>query len=405
MKRRPPMNVSFPEPGEGKTRNRQRGNGEGSIHQLPDGRYRWQVTVGRDADGKQARRSGVTRTRKEADRKLTEVKAAYHQGVLSLPSTTTLGEWLDVWLARRRPHLSAGTYEQYVFRLRHIPPSMRRLRLQDLKRPQVREFASELTVKGLAASTRSKVISHLRAALDAAIEEELLTFNPAQGIRTTSTVAERSQQQARRKALTFGELQAFLTAAQGDDLYALFYTLFSLGLRRGEALGLRWQDVNLKTGEVRIEQQVKLEANRAVIGALKTVSSRRRLQASDDLLEVLRARQAQQRAEQALADAAWTETDLIFTTSIGTMLHPRNVNRTIYQLCDLAGLPRFSSHSARHTHITQRLRAGEKLEVVSAIAGHANPSVTINTYRHVSEDEKRSSVFSLREKLDQNHDN
>lgn len=391
-------------PATEKNSRQRRGNGEGSLHQLPDGRYRWQTTVGYDRDGKQVRRSGIARTRKEADRKLTEVKAAYQKGLLSLPSTTTLGEWLDIWLMRRRPHLAVGTYEQYVLRLKHVPPPLRRTRLQDLKRTQVREFASDLTSKGLAASTRSKVISHLRAALEAAVEEELLALNPTLGVRITSTVAERSKQQSRRKALTLDELQAFLDAAREDPLYPLYYVLFSLGLRRGEALGLRWQDVNLKTGEVRIEQQVKVEGNKAVIGSLKTVNSRRRLQASEDLLEVLQARQAYQRGEKALVGDAWKETGLVFTSSIGTMLHPRNVNRSISKVCAAAGLPNFSSHSARHTHITQRLRAGEKLEVVSAIAGHATPSITINTYRHVGEDEKRSSVFSLKERLEKSHD-
>ncbi|RJF71493.1 site-specific integrase [Deinococcus cavernae] len=383
---------------------RRRGSGEGSIHQLPNGRYRWQTTVGHDRDGKQVRRSGTARTRKEADRKLTEVKAAHQKGLLSLPSTTTLGEWLDIWLMRRRPHLAVGTYEQYVLRLKHVPVSLRRTRLQELKRTQVREFASDLITRGLAATTRSKVISHLRAALEAAVEEELLALNPALGVRITSTVAERSKQQSRRKALTLDELQAFLDAAREDPLYSLYYVLFSLGLRRGEALGLRWQDVNLKTGEIRIEQQVKVEGNKAVIGSLKTVNSRRRLQASEDLLEVLQARQAYQRGEKALVGDAWKETGLVFTSSIGTMLHPRNVNRSISKVCAAAGLPNFSSHSARHTHITQRLRAGEKLEVVSAIAGHATPSITINTYRHVGEDEKRSSVFSLKERLEKSHD-
>ncbi|THF70146.1 site-specific integrase [Deinococcus sp. Arct2-2] len=384
-------------PSYGGPRQRTRGNGDGGVYRLPDGRYRWQVTVGRDANGKQKRLTGIAENKTEANRRRTEVLAAYQQGKISLPSTTTLGDWLDLWLARRQPHIAVGTYEQYVFRLKHVPADLRRLQLQAIKRPHIRELDGKLTAKGLAASSRSKILSHLRAAFEAAIDEELLIVNPAQGVRVTSTLAERSRH--KRKALDLKELDAFIKAAETDRLYVLFYTLFSLGLRRGEALGLRWTDVDLQTGEIRVEQQVKIEGNQAVIGSLKTTGSRRRLYASPDLLALLHIQHRRQQEDQFLVGPAWTATGLIFTTAVGTPIHPRNVNHSICLICDAAGLARFSSHSARHTHISQRLRNGEKLEVVSASAGHASSEITLNTYRHVFDDEKRTDVFSLREQL------
>lgn len=379
------------------SRKRTRANGEGGIYKTADGRYRWQITVGHDESGKQIRLSRSAPTKREASQMLADALTAHQRGLVSLPNATTLGEWLDLWLSRRRPHVSVGTYEQYVFHSRHIPQHLRRLKLQELKRSHVRDLAARLVEKGLSASSRSKVLSQLRAALDAALEEELLVVNPAQGVRAVKTAAERSLQ--KRKALTLDELQAFLDAAEEDPLYPLFYTLFSLGLRRGEVLGLRWQDVDLDTGEVRVEQQVKLEANRAVVGSLKTVNSRRRLFAGADLMEVIGRVQRQQQEARLLAGPAWNENGLVFTTAIGTPIHPRNVNRSIYTICKTAGLRRFSSHTARHTHITQRLRGGEKLEIVSAVAGHATPSITIDIYRSVLEDEKRLAVFSLRDHL------
>ncbi|UBV42605.1 site-specific integrase [Deinococcus taeanensis] len=397
-RRKPTMTgvSAFGEPAH-TARRRTRGNGDGGIYQLPDGRYRWQATLGRDDKGKQIRRSGTAPTKREASRALTEVLAAQRKGLLSLPDATTLGEWLDLWLARRKPQVAPGTHEQYTFRLKHVPSRLRRVRLQDLRRTHIRQLAADLMAKSLSVSTARKVMAHLRAALDEAIEEEVLVINPAQGVRITMTVAERSRQT--RKALTTSELRVFLRAAHGDALYPFFYTLFSLGLRRGEGLGLRWQDIDLASGEIRIEQQVKIEANRAVIGALKTAGSRRRLYASPDLLEILHAQAAHQQADRELAGDAWVETGLVFTTAIGTAVHPRNVNRAIYAICDAAELPHFSSHTARHTHITQRLRAGEKVEVVAAVAGHASPSITLDIYRHVTDDEKRVSTFSLRDQL------
>lgn len=251
----------------------------------------------------------------------------------------------------------------------------------------------------LSSSSRARVFGHLRAAFDEAIEHEYLAVNPARGIFAKASEAEKSRKGDKRKALSDDELERFFAVAEGDPLFPVLYTLFSLGVRRGEALGLRWRDVNFRTGTVRIEQQVKILRNKPVIGPLKTVNSRRTLSASDDLLEVLKKRQQAQAQDHALCGAEWQgqDTNLVFTTTLGGMLDPHNVNRTIRRLCKLAGVRHFGSHTGRYTNITHRLRAGEKLEIVSAIAGHASPSITLDAYRDVLEDEKRSAVYSLKE--------
>ncbi len=378
-------------------RGRQRANGQGSIRKLPSGKYQWTITIGNHPDGSQRRLSGTCRTRTEAQQHLNQLLADQQRGLLRTPTTVTLGEQLDTWIQRHRPHVAPSTYEQYLYALKRVPQELRTLRLHDLSRAHLRAFQTTLTQQDLSQEVRAKTLACIRAALDHAVEDGLLTLNPAQGLRTTATVAERSRE--RGKALSTTQLIAFLDAAQDSPMYALFYTLFSLGLRRGEALGLRWTDVNFTTGSVHVQQQVKLERNRAVIGALKTVTSRRRLQASSDLLDVLLTQQGRVHRTRTLVGAAWSEHDLIFPSEVGTPLHPRNVNRTLKTICTSAGLPVFSSHSARHTHITQRLRRGEKVEVVAAAAGHANANITLGTYRHVMEDELRETSFSLKDHL------
>ena len=378
-------------------RGRQRANGQGSIRKLPSGKYQWTITIGNHPDGSQRRLSGTCRTRTEAQQHLNQLLADQQRGVLRTPTTVTLGEQLDTWIQHHRPHVAPSTYEQYLYALKRVPQELRTLRLHDLSRAHLRAFQTTLTQQDLSQEVRAKTLACIRTALDRAVEDGLLTLNPAHGLRTTATVAERSRE--RGKALSTTQLTAFLDAAQDSPLYALFYTLFSLGLRRGEALGLRWADVNFTTGSVHVQQQVKLERNRAVIGALKTVTSRRRLQASPDLLDVLLAQQSRVRRTRTLMGAAWSEHDLIFPSEVGTPLHPRNVNRALKIICTSAGLPVFSSHTARHTHITQRLRRGEKVEVVAAAAGHANANITLGTYRHVMEDELRETSFSLKDHL------
>lgn len=213
----------------------------------------------------------------------------------------------------------------------------------------------------------------------------------------TPTQAEKERPK-RRKALTDDEMQRFLEAAEGDALYPLFYVLFSLGLRCGEALGLRWEDVDFIHYEIRVRQANKLLKNKPVLGIPKTAASIRDVPASPDLLDILRAHQQAQEAQKAELGGAWPHSELVFTTGLGTLLDRHNVMRKIHKLCDANGIERFGTHSGRHTVITNLLRAGHLPEVVMRIAGHTK-TVTTMGYRTVMPEEIRAAQFSLRSHL------
>jgi len=378
-----------------------RSNNEGTkvLWHAPSKRYYAQVSIGA---GK--RKTIYGKTKKAVIRKRTLLLAQVARGAIAQPNQFTLGEWLRRWLEQKKPHISPRTYELYGDTIRlYVPEELMRMKLQVIKRAHLKELETNLAKRNLSASTRSKVFQHLRSAFNEAIEHEILMVNPAQGIRVKKTMAEAVESGA-EKALTLDEMYRFLDAAEGDPFYPLFYLMFSLGLRRGEALGLRWRDVDFMKGTVRVVQQVKLEGGKAVTGPLKTRSSRRMLWASQDLLEVLKERREIQRRHRAFLGPDWEGSDLVFTTEVGTLIHPRNVNRSIKRIAKKAGVRHFASHGARHTNLTHRLRGGEKLEVVSKIAGHSRPSITHDRYRTVFEDELRSAVFSLAEKRNDESD-
>lgn len=379
-----------------KPRARKRSNGEGSIQTLPNGRYRWHYTW-RSPEGKLVRRSGVCRTRREAADALASTSADKQRGELVAPSQMTVGDCLQMWLRDRKPRVSESTYYQYEIRLRlHVPPQLSRLPLQQLKAKHLREREAEMIERGLSASTRGKVLSHLRSALEMAVEHELLARNPALKVYAKPTTAE--LQNTRRKALTGAELQAFLAAAEPQH-YAMLYTLFALGLRRGELLGLMWKDLNWEARSIQVVRQVRLVGDRLELAVLKTSNSKRTLHFGEDLEAQLRRQQQLQRERQRACPDAWQEHGLIFSSAVGTPVHPRNVNRTIANTCKRAKVRNFGSHAGRYTHITNRLRAGEKIEIVAAVAGHKSPSITIDLYREVLEDEKRTAVYDLGKEL------
>ncbi len=381
-----------------RARQRVKGNGQGTVEQLPSGRWRWRVSVGMDSNGQQIRRSGTAINKTEANRALSRAIADRDRGLLAQHQHVRLGEWLDNWLAGRKPHLSPTTHDMYQRYLRlYVPLQLRQVRLHEIKVIHLRGLDATLLERRLSSATRGKVFALLRSALDAALEDGHLVSNPARLIRIQAQTAERQQQ--KRKALTVDELRRFMEAAASHELYPLVYTLFSLGLRRGEVLGLRWQDIDLDHGTIQVEQQVRLMGNRPEIGPLKTESSRRLLYASQDLLDLLARHQREQAERRGVIGSAWPDTDLVFTSAVGTMLDPHNLNRAIAVICKRAGLARFGSHTGRHTNISHRLKAGEQLEVVAAIAGHRDPRTTAGQYRTVFEDEKRRAVYSLADHL------
>lgn len=492
-----------------------RGNNEGSVIRLhANGKYYTNVSLGLKKDGSRDRRSIYGITKDEVREKADAMRVAHRQNQLRPNSETTLGEWIDYWLQLKRPQIAANTYSAYVSELKMIPNELRDRRIQQIKRTDLRAMEADLNLLGASVRRRGKLLQHLRNAFEEAIEAEIVTVNAARNIRVRATAAE---QQARltasEKALTDDELALFLEAAQEDALYPLFYLMFSLGLRVGEALGLRWSDIDVKDNSIKIIQQIKLEVVdqkvTRVAGALKTVQSRRTLYASDDLCEVLERHRLEQNRERNELEGAWPQSNLVFTTNIGTPINRNNVNRSIRRICDsvtaratglmidgqpmpvkldqthgfvmttpeaasvigvtsttirkfrlanggrnvtegihwLGGtkrnsghpailwthngmcaltnrfqtprakalakilkqvdfakltapvLRRFSSHAARHTMISGLLRDGEKLEVVSAIAGHARPSITADFYRRVFDEEKRAVRYSIASRL------
>ncbi|NJK46402.1 MAG: site-specific integrase [Pleurocapsa sp. SU_196_0] len=376
---------------------KRRPNHDGSAPRLRrDGRWACNVSLGFLEDGKPIRRTVYGATAEACTKAKTALMAKYGRGLVATGSQT-LGEWLTQWLEMRRPHIAKSTHWQYQHRLeRNIPEHHKRLQLKAVKRADVLLLDSELARRGISRDNRAKTLQHLRAALETALSLDLIHVNPAHGVKVTATIADKAKRaDPVHKALTDAETDTFLTAAEGDPLYSLFYMMFSLGLRVGEALGLRWSDVDFSSQEIHVRQQVKIFENKIEIGALKTMASYRSLALPEDLAVVLEGRRWIQDAERDLLGEAYTSSDLVFTSSLGTPLDRHNVNRSIRRICQREGLRVFTSHACRHTNLTALLRDKVSAEVVAALAGHSSPVVTLTRYRTVFQDEKRLAVMNL----------
>ena len=176
-------------------------------------------------------------------------------------------------------------------------------------------------------------------------------------------------------------MAAFLEAAKDDRLGALWHLLALTGLRRGEALALTWDDVDLEGGSLSVRRALIPNGREVIVSEPKTAQGRRVVAVDAQTIEILKGQAARQLVEQATA-TGWTDTGLIFTREDGEALHPEVVSRFFRQALKKAALPAIRLHDLRHTHATLALRAGIHPKVVSERLGHATIAINLDTYSH-----------------------
>jgi integrase len=350
------------------------------------------LTIGVTEAGNPKRRSVYGKTREEVAGKLNELFLKHKHGSLVAPDRITVEAYLKRWLDGKT-HIVRKTRSSYQQTINHLLRTpIGGVRLQSLRPANVRDCYTLLSKSGLAPRSQRKAASLLTSALTEALQEEVISRNPALGIKVKTERVERKAEAWSRE-----EVAEFLEIAKDDVLYPLFYLMLALGLRRGEALGLHWSNVDLSEGTVKIREALTMpgDSDTPIIKAVKTPKSRRTLYLSADVVTLLRQRWARQQADKASLGSAWHENDLVFTTSLGTLLHPRNLTRSFKRLLKGASLKEIRVHDLRHTYASLALQRGTPIEIVSERLGHSSVGFTLDTYRHLYEAERREAAISL----------
>ena len=384
-----------------------RPNGSGSITRLNDERYRWRVTVGLRPDGHAIQKSGVSRTHAEAEQAIMAVLVDLSRGTLPAPDRVTVREWLDRWLAGKKPSLAVKTHHNYEQVIeRHIVPHIGRKRLQALRPVDLHGLYTALTEKGVV-DTQRQAHNILHAAFAEAVRLDLIVRNPSDVIRPTPP--RRTIDESESKALTAEETAKLLPVLRSDRWGLPFEFMLATGLRRAEVCGLRWDDVDLENGRLHFKRNRITVAGQPVEGPVKTRSRLRPLYLSPGAVDILK-RQAEQQAFERAAlgpgpvkghaktyerKRVWVDSGHVFTALYGAPLHPDRLRSHLIRLAKEAGVRHVTNHAMRHTHASLMLRRGVPLEVVSRKLGHAKPSFTADVYRHVYEDEHEEWALDL----------
>lgn len=365
-----------------------RGHGEGSIYQrASDGRWVGVLDLGWH-DGKRKRRTVYGATRAEVVKELTALRRAQEKGLDLLARPRTLSEWLDEWLTEIKT--GDGTRPTTLARYRgvvekQLKPGLGKLRLDKLAPRDVQRFLASLG-DDLSAATVTKVHGVLRVALSDAERLDLVTRNVAKSVRPPSI------REPERRSLDVEEARRFLDVASGDRLECVFVLGLTLGLRRGEVLGLRWRDVDMAARTLQVVQALQRAEGQLMLVAPKTKRSRRLLPLPETAVVALERHRVRQVAERLKAGAIWTDSGLVFTSTVGTPMEPRNVNRRFDELRARAGLPWLRLHDLRHGCATFLLAQGVEPRTVMEVLGHSTYRLTMDLYGHALPDRMRAAA-------------
>ena len=373
---------------------KRRANGEGNLRKRKDGRWEGRYTAGRDPEtGRAIYKNVLGKTQAEAKAKL---KAAIEEAKgldAAKAGRYTVGQWMEEWFehyakVKVRPS-SHQTYRGYIDN--HIKPSIGKIRLEKLTSLELQKFYKKLLTngrvdrlesrhqaKGLSPKTVRNIHQIISSAMSLAKEQKLIVANPAEGC-ALPRLEHREMQ-----TLPVEQLQSFLREAKESGVFEFYYLELATGLRRGELLGLKWEDVDLERGDLRVRRQIARINGEVVEAPLKTKNAYRTLPLAEDTVSILLEQ------KKKVDGSPW-----VFPSPTGGPISPDSVLHMLHRVLKRAGLPRVRFHDLRHTFATLALQSGVDVKTVSGMLGHFSAGFTLDTYAHVTTASQRQAAKTM----------
>ena len=372
---------------------KKRANGDGSIRKRKDGRWEGRYVVGHDpVTGKMISRNVLGKTQAEVKEKLRTAIENSKRLDYTQTGKYTVGQWMDEWFeayakVKVRPS-SHQTYKGYIEN--HIKPNIGDIPIEKLTSLQLQKFyrllltegrvpriESEKQPKGLSAKTVRNINQVISSAMDMAVRHKLILSNPTEGCELPKV------EHREMKTLPAEQLGAFLREAKESGVYELYYLDLATGLRRGELLDLKWEDVDLQNGIIHVRRQVARVDGEVKELPLKTKNSYRNISISSDAVAMLTEMEANR------------SSDYVFPSSTGGPISPDSVNNMLHRVLKRAGLPSIRFHDLRHTFATLALQNGVDIKTVSGMLGHFSAGFTLDTYAHVTTSAQKEEARTM----------
>jgi integrase len=340
-------------------------------------------------------------TRRDAEAALSQIMADLHGGTHSEPSRLAFRRFVDdKWLPTASLTIRPSTYESYERNLRlHVYPTLGDVELRRIDAPQLNALYADLLHAGRSdgkggLSPRSVHYVHtiIHRVLRDAVRWGFLAANAAQRADPPRLGAYR---RTVAQVWSLAEVRAFLDGTSDDRLTALWVLMASTGLRRGEAIGLSWDHVDIDQAHIRVVRSLICVRNELSWSEPTTARGRRVVALDASTVDAIRHHRARQAAEQLALGAGYQDQKLVFARADGSTLHPKLVSDEFQKRARDLGLPVIRLHDLRHTYATLALQAGVQTKVLSERIGHASTAITTDIYQHVTDEMQHDAAVRV----------
>jgi integrase len=373
---------------------KKRGNGEGSITRRKNGGWMAQYAV-HTAEGRK-RKTLYGKTRQEVAAKLAKALSDREGGLTFDAGSLTVSEYLDRWLADSvKDTVRQRTWERYEQIVRvHIKPTLGRIKLKGLTPAHIRGLYREKLDAGLSPRTVQYIHTTLHKALKDAVGDGLIPRNVTEAVRAPRPAKKEV------RPLSPDQSRTFLEAARGDRYEALYVLAVTAGLREGELLGLKWEDIDLDVGSLAVRRTLSEARSGRFFEAPKNGKGRS-IKLTRQAVEALRTHRKRQNEERLRFGTLWQDSGLVFPAQTGTPMNAKNLTaRSFKPLLERAGLSRtVRLHDLRHTCATLLLGKGVHPKIVQELLGHATIAITLDTYSHVLPNMQGEAVSAMESAL------
>ena len=371
-----------------------RSNGEGSVcRRRSDNRWMARLAYSDPVTDERKRITLYDRSAKGVRSKLAAARARVEAQAPPKDATRTVAAWLSHWRATtlaasdRKP----STRELYasLSRVHLEPPPFGATPLNRLRPSDVTGLVLALRSKGLSDSTIRSIYTVLRSALDGAVTDGLIARNPAALVKRPGI------ERAEARHLDAASVSMLLRAAEASRYHTTLVLVAATGLRKGEALALRWSDLDLDAGTLTVRATLARIGGKLIATTPKTARSRREIPLHEGMVAMLRRHRVTQATERLAAGDQWQNSGLLFTTELGGPVDPRNLLRIIESAAKTTGVEGIGVHTLRHSAAVAWLESGVHIKAVADLLGHSSIAITGDVYGHTSDGAARSAVEHL----------
>lgn len=344
---------------------------------LKKNQWYYVIEVRENGKRKRFKKRGFAK-KKDAEKAENEAQNKHNNGLNINASNMLLSSLLDTWLHSKEYSIKKVTYNTYKSHIeKHIIPYIGNVEISKLTISHCQKFIKYLYEdKELAMRSVRDIFKTLKAALDKAVEWDMLTKNVA------ALVDLPKEQKKEIQVWTAEQLREFDSLIKNHREYVAFLLAYTTGMRKGEILGLRWKDVDLEARTISVVQTLESDGKTLAAGA-KTVAGNRLISIDDRTVAELKKRKIVMSKEKLSAGAVYQDNDLVIGTSFGTPISPRNLLRTFERFIKKSELPVLTIHDLRHTHASLLLKQGVHPKIVSERLGHSSIKITLDLYSHL----------------------